>query len=150
MKVTKEEVQEVIDEVEADHRKEIDVEIKLGIEDDGDMAIILLTKERSTKIIMDMHRMVRKLGRKHKEVYYVEVLWNSTGWFRHYQRQSGFEELKEEDKDPIRCPLDAKMYANGDVLFIWKGSQLGRVHIENLDVLLSRLVLWQDGKRNNS
>lgn len=131
MKVTIEEVQEVIDELEADHRKELDVEIKLGIEDDGDMAIVLLTKVRSTRIIMDMYRKVGKLGRRHNESYLVVVMWNSAGWFKHYQRESGFEELSEPKSEPVEPPFPIEFRWEKDyvaIYFFGKAQSTGYSH----------------------
>jgi hypothetical protein len=140
MKVTKAEVQEVIDEIAKEKGAPIEVNIMLGIEDDGDMVIVLLTTETNSNIILTMHRKVRKLGRRHMEAYYVEVMWPS--WFNYYREQSGFEELEAQVESP--CPLDARLWAEGVVEFEWEGKVLGRTPLENLSEIIERLKAWKD------
>ena len=140
MKVTEEEVQKVIDDLESELKKDIDAEIKLGLEDDGDMVIAILSRETKLENVLKMLRRIRKLGKKHQEVYYVQIMWPS--WFPHYQKETGFEEIQKKPVVPP-CPLDVRLYADGYVEIVWKGEPMAeRIHLSAISEITERIRIW--------
>jgi hypothetical protein len=118
MKITKAEVEQAIEECKKAIKDEnllitSETEIKLGIEADGDMAVVVIARpynnpQKTTNLLAYLlpHR-IRALGRKHGEKY-VTVVLPGNYFDRYYKEQNGFVELGQETvQKPTRIELVA-------------------------------------------
>lgn len=141
MKVTKEEIRELILGLETSWRIDINADIRLGIEDDREMVVVILTTTTNEPAKIETHRRIRHLGRKYKEVYYVKTMHPS--WFRYYKDKTGFVELQVEPIKPP-CPLDFTPFPDGTAQIYWEGKLLGRIRLEDMAGVVKRLKDFYD------
>ncbi len=99
MKVTKAEIEEAIAECveaikDAGELITSETEIKLGVEADGDMAVVIIARPYNAYLTILLPYRIRLLGRKHGEKYEAVILPGNY-FDRCYKEQHGFVELKE-------------------------------------------------------